>query len=200
MRKHSDICKGMENTPPTKTITKSTTKTTGREQFKILVVDDLLENLRLLANLLRTEGYDIRQAPDGSMALSNVPRFQPDLILLDIMMPDIDGYEVCKQLKASEQSKDIPIIFLSALDLTFDKIKAFEAGAADFIHKPFHPAEVLARVKNQLRVRQQKLQIQAQQAIIRTQQQRIKDEIQARQAIEEKYRQLVVEMSVQPTL
>ena len=200
MRKHSGICKGMENTPPTKTVTKSASATTGREQFKILVVDDLLENLRLLANLLRTEGYNIRQAPDGTMALSNVPRFQPDLILLDIMMPDIDGYEVCKQLKASEQSKDIPIIFLSALDLTFDKIKAFELGAADFIHKPFHPAEVLARVKNQLRVRQQKLQIQAQQAIIHTQQQRIEDEIQARQAVEKKYRQLAVEVSVQPTL
>ncbi len=200
MRKHSGICKSMENTSSTKIATKRATETTGRERFKILVVDDLLENLRLLANLLRTEGYDIRQAPDGTMALSNVPRFQPDLILLDIMMPDIDGYEVCKQLKASEQSKDIPVIFLSALDLTFDKIKAFEVGAADFIHKPFHPAEVLARVKSQLRVRQQKLQIQAQQAIIQAQQRRIEDEIQARQAMEKKYRQLAVEMSVQPKL
>ena len=196
MRNHSGICKGMENT----SLTENATETTGREQFKILVVDDLLENLRLLANLLRTEGYDIRQAPDGTMALSNVPRFEPDLILLDIMMPDIDGYEVCKQLKASEQSKDIPIIFLSALDLTFDKVKAFEVGAADFIPKPFHPAEVLARVKNQLKVRQQKLQIHAQQAIIHAQQQRIEDEIQARQAVEKKYRQLTVEMSMHSAL
>jgi DNA-binding response OmpR family regulator len=160
------------------------------ENFKILVVDDLLENLRLLANLLTAEGYGVRKAPDGAIALSNVPRFQPDLILLDIMMPDMDGYEVCQQLKANEQFKDIPIIFLSALDLTFDKIKAFEVGAADFIHKPFHPAEVIARVKNQLRIRQQGLQLQVQKAMIESQQQQLEEAIQARQAAEAKYHQL----------
>jgi DNA-binding response OmpR family regulator len=160
------------------------------ENFKILVVDDLLENLRLLANLLTAEGYGVRKAPDGAIALSNVPRFQPDLILLDIMMPDMDGYEVCQQLKANEQFKDIPVIFLSALDLTFDKIKAFEVGAADFIHKPFHPAEVIARVKNQLRIRQQGLQLQVQKAMIESQQQQLEEAIQARQAAEAKYHQL----------
>lgn len=160
------------------------------ENFKILVVDDLLENLRLLANLLAAEGYGVRKAPDGAIALSNVPRFQPDLILLDIMMPDMDGYEVCQQLKANEQFKDIPVIFLSALDLTFDKIKAFEVGAADFIHKPFHPAEVIARVKNQLRIRQQGLQLQVQKAMIESQQQQLEEAIQARQAAEAKYHQL----------
>lgn len=162
-----------------------------RENFKILVVDDLLENLRLLANLLTAEGYSVRKAPDGTMALSNIPRFQPDLILLDIMMPDMDGYEVCQQLKANEQFKDIPIIFLSALDLSFDKIKAFEVGAADFIHKPFHPAEVIARVKNQLRIREQASQLQTQQAIITQQQQQLEAAIQARQIAEAKYHQLV---------
>ncbi len=162
------------------------------ENFKILVVDDLLENLRLLANLLTAEGYGVRKAPDGTMALSNVPRFRPDLILLDIMMPDMDGYEVCQQLKSNEQFKDIPIIFLSALDLTFDKIKAFEVGAADFIHKPFHPAEVIARVKNQLRLCQQGLQLQAQQAIITKQQQQLATAIQARQVAEAKYHRLAV--------
>ena len=144
-----------------------------QEPFKILVVDDLLDNLRLLSSLLMEEGYDVRRAPDGAMALTNVPRFQPDLILLDIMMPDMDGYSVCTQLKTTEQGKDIPIIFLSALDLTFDKIKAFEVGGADYITKPFHPAEVLARVKTQLRMRQQSLQIQTQQAIIQAQQQQL---------------------------
>jgi len=142
-------------------------------RFKVLVVDDLLENLRLLSTLLMEEGYDVRRAPDGAMALINVPRFQPDLILLDIMMPDIDGYSICRQIKETQQGQDIPVIFLSALDLTFDKIKAFEVGGSDYITKPFHPAEVLARVKNQLRIRQQTLQIQAQQAIIQSQQQRI---------------------------
>ena len=163
-----------------------------RENFKILVVDDLLENLRLLANLLIAEGYGVRKAPDGAMALSNVPRFQPDLILLDVMMPEMDGYEVCQQLKANEQFKDIPIIFLSALDLSFDKIKAFEVGAADFIHKPFHPAEVIARVRNHLRIRQQGLQLQAQQAIITQQQQQLEAAIQARQVAEARYQQLAV--------
>lgn len=162
-----------------------------RESFKILVVDDLLDNLRLLSSLLMEEGYDVRRAPDGSMALSNVPRFEPDLILLDIMMPEMDGYEVCKRLKADEKSKDIPIIFLSALDLTFDKVKAFEVGAADFINKPFHPAEVMARVKNQLRIRQQGLQLQAQQAIIQSQQQQLEEALQAQKAAEARSNQLI---------
>lgn len=163
-----------------------------QENFKILVVDDLLENLRLLASLLIEEGYDVRKAPDGNIALSNVPRFEPDLILLDIMMPELDGYAVCEQLKANESTRDIPVIFLSALDLTFDKVKAFEVGAADYINKPFHPAEVLARVKNQLRSRQQSLQLKAQHAIIQTQKQQLEEAIQARKIAEEKYQQLTV--------
>lgn len=162
------------------------------EYFKILVVDDLLENLRLLASLLIEEGYDVRKAPDGNIALSNVPRFEPDLILLDIMMPELDGYAVCEQLKANESTRDIPVIFLSALDLTFDKVKAFEVGAADYINKPFHPAEVLARVKNQLRIRQQSLQLKAQHAMIQTQKQQLEEAIQARKIAEEKYQQLTV--------
>lgn len=163
----------------------------ARENFKILVVDDLLENLRLLATLLMEEGYEVRRAPDGAMALSNVPRFEPDLILLDIMMPEMNGYEVCQQLKANEQTRDIPIIFLSALDLTFDKVKAFEVGAADYINKPFHPAEVMARVKNQLRIRQQGLQLQVQQAIINAQQQQLEAAIQAKKLAEDKCKQLI---------
>lgn len=165
------------------------TKTT-EQSHKILVVDDLLENLRLLSNLLLTKGYDVRKAPDGAMALSNVPRFRPDLILLDIMMPDMDGYSVCQQIKANPESRDIPVIFLSALDLTFDKVKAFEVGAADYINKPFHPAEVLARVKNQLRLRQQTLQLQAQQAIIQAQQHQLEEAIQRHRAAEKEYQRL----------
>ena len=153
---------------------------------KVLVVDDLLENLRLLANLLTEDGYEVKKTPDGAMALSNVPRFEPDVILLDIMMPEMDGYTVCRQLKANPQTRDIPVIFLSALDLTFDKIKAFEVGAADYIHKPFHPAEVLARVKNQVRVRQQRLQLQAQSDIIEAQRQQIEDLFAARKIAEDK--------------
>lgn len=94
---------------------------------------------------------------------------------LDIMMPEIDGYTVCQQLKANPETQDIPVVFLSALDLTFDKVKAFEVGAADYINKPFHPAEVLARVKNQIRIRQQGLQIQSQQATISRQAEQLKE-------------------------
>ncbi|MGB3790572.1 MAG: response regulator [Phormidesmis sp.] len=159
------------------------------ERSKILVVDDRPENLQLLRKLLTEEGYNVRQSPDGALALSNVPRFQPDLILLDIVMPEMDGYAVCQQIKSAEQGVDIPIIFLSALDLTFDKVKAFEVGAADYINKPFHPAEVIARVKNQLKIRQQSLQIDAQQAIIQTQKQQLAELEVAHRRLEESYRQ-----------
>ena len=168
---------------------------TQSDRSKILVVDDLLENLRLLSTLLLEEGYEVRRAPDGAMALSNVPRFAPDLILLDIMMPEIDGYEVCTQLKANAQTRDIPVIFLSALDLTFDKVKAFEVGAADYINKPFHPAEVLARVKNQLRIRQQSIRLQTQYEVIAAQQQQIDDALRAQRLAEEKCRLLMAKAS-----
>ena len=169
---------------------------TQYDRSKILVVDDLLENLRLLSALLLEEGYDVRRAPDGAMALSNVPRFQPDLILLDIMMPDLNGYEVCTQLKLNPQTRNIPIIFLSALDLTFDKVKAFEVGAADYINKPFHPAEVLARVKNQLRIRQQGIRLQAQQEVIAEQQRLLNEAHKAKELAEDKCRRLLAAASV----
>ncbi len=160
------------------------------ERSKILVVDDRLENLQLLRKLLTEEGYNVRQSPDGALALSNIPRFQPDLILLDIVMPEMDGYTVCQQIKSTEQGEDIPVIFLSALDLTFDKVKAFEVGAADYVNKPFHPAEVIARVKNQLRIRHQSLQLEAQQAIIQAQKQQLEDLELAHQRLEEAHQWL----------
>jgi len=164
----------------------SSSENSAENRPKVLVVDDLLENLRLLANLLIEDGYEVKRSPDGAMALSNVPRFKPDIILLDIMMPEMDGYAVCQQLKADPETRDIPVIFLSALDLTFDKVRAFEVGAADYIHKPFHPAEVLARVKNQVRIRQQGLQLQAQAAVIKVQQQQIETISAAKQVVDSK--------------
>ncbi|MEM8503042.1 MAG: response regulator [Cyanobacteria bacterium P01_D01_bin.1] len=166
---------------------------TTDKQPKILVVDDRLENLQLLKKLLTEEGYSVRQSPDGALALSNIPRFQPDLVLLDIMMPEMDGYTVCQNIKSNEQSKDIPVIFLSALDLTFDKVKAFESGGADYISKPFHPAEVIVRVKNQLKMRQQSLQADEQQSIIQTQKQRIDELEQSHQRLEAAYRQSIAQ-------
>lgn len=126
----------------------------------ILIVDDTPENLRLLAAMLTNYGFQVRKAINGDMALLAVQTLQPDLILLDIMMPNIDGYEVCKRLKENEATADIPVIFLSALDDAFDKVKAFEIGGADYISKPFHMEEVLVRVRHQLVLQQMKREIQ----------------------------------------
>lgn len=119
----------------------------------ILIVDDTPENLRLLSVMLAQEGYKVRQAINGTIAINAVRRLAPDLILLDIMMPELDGYEVCQALKADPKTEEIPIIFLSALDDIFDKVKAFSVGGIDFINKPFQIQEVLIRVKSQLELK-----------------------------------------------
>lgn len=121
-----------------------------RPQADILVVDDTPENLRLLSTMLVHEGFYVRKALNGSMALTAVEALPPDLILLDIMMPEMDGFEVCERLKANPATQEIPVIFLSAIDSTFDKVKAFQAGGTDYITKPFQIEEVLARINHQL--------------------------------------------------
>lgn len=118
----------------------------------ILVVDDHPENLHLLTDILKKYDYKVRPVPNGKLAISAATINPPDLILLDIMMPDIDGYQVCKQLKSNPKTKDIPIIFLSSIDDSVDKVKAFVVGGVDYITKPFQIHEVLIRVKNQLAV------------------------------------------------
>ena len=123
---------------------------TGITLEDILIVDDTLENLRLLSTMLIKQGYNVRKAINGKMALTAVQTVVPDLILLDIMMPEMDGYEVCQRLKANQQTAKIPVIFLSALNEVFDKVKAFEVGAVDYISKPFQFEEVLVRVQNQM--------------------------------------------------
>lgn len=125
----------------------------------LLIVDDTLNNLRLLSNSLIEEGYKVRGVTNGQMAITAAKTIPPDLILLDIKMPDMDGYEVCKQLKADAQTQDIPVIFLSALDDVFDKVKAFQVGGIDYITKPFHLEEVIARIENQLALTQAKAEI-----------------------------------------
>ena len=118
----------------------------------ILVVDDTPANLRLLTELLSQQGYDVRPALNGTLALAAAQMMPPDLILLDIMMPDMDGYEVCEQLKADDRTRHIPVIFISALDNPKDKVRAFKVGGIDYIPKPFQKEEILARVENQLRL------------------------------------------------
>lgn len=124
-----------------------------QQQSQILVVDDTPANLQLLTNLLSGHGYTAYPASDGRLALEFVRKKMPDLILLDIRMPGMDGFEVCRRLKEDEKSRDIPVIFISILENEDDKVKGFAAGAVDFIHKPFQPAEVLARINTHLKLR-----------------------------------------------
>jgi len=119
----------------------------------VLVVDDTIENLRLLSNLLGEQGYEVRAVTNGRQALQAAEHDPPDLILLDITMPEMDGYEVCRRLKAVDRCKDVPVIFITALTDTADKVLAFDTGAVDYITKPFQFAEVLARVKTHLALR-----------------------------------------------
>jgi signal transduction histidine kinase len=122
------------------------------EQANILVVDDTVANLRLLVNLLVERGYKVRPASNGLMALSAARMEPPDLILLDILMPNMDGYEVCEQLKGDESTREIPVIFISAVSEVLDKVKAFTVGGVDYITKPFQVEEVLARVETHLAI------------------------------------------------
>lgn len=119
----------------------------------ILIVDDIPDNIRLLSSMLVDNGYRVRKVVSGERALKAIALQVPDLILLDIRMPDMDGYEVCRRLKASDITKGIPIIFISAADDVFDKVKGFQTGGADYITKPFEPIEVVARVEQQLVMR-----------------------------------------------
>jgi putative two-component system response regulator len=128
----------------------------------ILVVDDSPENLHVLVRILTAQGYGARAARSGKLALQAAENDPPDLILLDVMMPEMNGFEVCERLKANEKLKDIPVIFLSALDETEDKVRAFAAGCADYVTKPFHFEEVKARVDVQMKVRQLQAQLEKQ--------------------------------------
>jgi len=119
----------------------------------ILIVDDTPENLSLLRQMLAEQNYRVRAAINGELALKSVSLSPPDLILLDIRMPGMDGYEVCNRLKSEDKTHDVPVIFISALDGLEDKMKAFTLGGVDYITKPFQAEEVLARVKTHLMLR-----------------------------------------------
>jgi PAS domain S-box-containing protein len=116
----------------------------------IVIIDDAIDNLKLLSEMLIKEGYSVVQALSGKIALQSMKEKLPSLILLDVMMPDMDGFEVCRQLKSDENTRDIPVIFISALDDDDSKLIGFQVGGVDYITKPFRKEEVLARVKTQL--------------------------------------------------
>lgn len=125
----------------------------------ILIVDDRPNNLKLLSRILANYNYKVRCAVSGSVALQAVKAKAPDVILLDITMPEMDGYQVCLELKKNPQTNQIPVIFISALDATFDKVKAFQVGGIDYITKPFEIAEVIARINNQLQLKKAQEQL-----------------------------------------
>lgn len=128
----------------------------------ILVIDDTPENLALLSQMLTERGYKVRSVTKGSTAIRGAKAVPPDLILLDVKMPEMNGYEVCQQLKADERTRDIPIIFISALGDVFDKVKAFQVGGVDYITKPFQIEEVLARLDTHLTIRNLQIKLEAQ--------------------------------------
>ncbi len=149
-------------TQPSVKIEPSETYQITDPKANILIVDDLIENLRFLTELLTKQGYKVRSVTNGKMALKTVRNNPPDAILLDIKMPDMDGYQVCLALKADENTSEIPVIFLSALDQVIDKVTAFQVGGVDYITKPFQPEEVIARIQTQLTIQQQKHQLRQQ--------------------------------------
>lgn len=134
----------------------------GSPKGVILVVDDMPENLKIVSTILSDYNYDVRTALDGNKALNYAFKTPPDLILLDVRMPNIDGFSVCEKLKNDERTRDIPVIFLSALNDSAHKVRGFELGCMDFISKPFESAELLARVDTHVQMRKMKKQLEEQ--------------------------------------
>jgi two-component sensor histidine kinase len=145
--------------------------------LKISIVDDNPDNLEVLSRMLIKAGFQVSVANSGSEAIEQIQYYQPDLILLDIMMPVIDGFEMCRQIKTNNETFDIPVIFITSLSDAEYKLKGFDFGASDYIIKPFHKDEVIARVKAQLKLR--KLT-----KILETQNSQLKQEIEQRKKIE----------------
>lgn len=148
---------------------------------EILIVEDTIESLQLLQQILSDAGYTVRLAQDGAMGLHSVLRSQPDLMLLDIKMPGIDGYEVCRRMKSNPETAGIPIIFLSALQDKSSLLKGFELGAADYINKPYLAEEVLARVHTHIELQQLRVDLEAK---LKARTQKLETEILEREEIE----------------
>ena len=132
----------------------------------ILIVDDNEHNIQVLGNIIEESGYDVAVSMSGPDALQFVHDEKPDLVLLDVMMPQMDGYEVCTRLKADESTRDIPVIFLSAKRETDDLIRGFDVGGIDYITKPFQGAELLVRVKTHIELKKAREEIKTLRGII----------------------------------
>ncbi|MBD2258410.1 adenylate/guanylate cyclase domain-containing protein [Pseudanabaena sp. FACHB-2040] len=159
-------------------------------QTNLLIVDDDAISRGPLARLLTHHGFLVRELQNGEEVSAAVADVLPDLILLDILLPDTDGYEVCRRLKEQPRVREVPVIFLSSLGDSLDKVKAFEAGAADYVTKPFQPQEVLARVRNQVNLYRQRRQLSQQNALLLEEVRDRKQAEQALRAAETKYRSI----------
>jgi signal transduction histidine kinase len=139
-----------------------------RPKGSVMIVDDTPATLRLLGELLIEAGYSVAEFPDGRSALEAATRFRPDLLLLDVMMPGMDGFETCRRLRTDETLRDLPVIFVSAVHDQASKVRAFAEGGVDFVTKPLQHQEVLARVAAHLRLRRQREEIESQRALLQT--------------------------------
>lgn len=163
----------------------------------ILIVDDIKENLKLLSEILTENGYTVRPANSGELALTSAFIERPDLVLLDVRMPEVDGFEVCRRLKANASTADIPVIFVSAYDELSDRLAGFELGAVDFITKPFEPKEIIARINNQLEISRLRSQLECQTAELLMSNRQLYDEIEQRKQIENQLQDKAEEVEVQ---
>ena len=166
---------------------------TSQKKETILVVDDRADNTELLSIMLTLQGYEVEQSNRGIKAIEIAKARPPDLILLDVGMPEMDGFEACQRLKADPDTIDIPVIFISALDKVSDKIKAFEYGGNDYITKPFQVEEVVARVRNQLQISRLKTELKAKNT-------RLEQELSKRKSIEKKLLEVNQQLSKLATL
>jgi signal transduction histidine kinase len=161
--------------------------TTNNNRGTILIVDDIPANLEVLLEVLGSSGFEVLVAVDGQSAIEQVEYAYPDIILLDVVMPGIDGFETCRRLKENEKTREIPVIFMTALSETLDKVKGFELGAVDYITKPIHYEEVLVRVTNHLTVRNLQKRLQEQNV-------QLQQEIVERERVEEEQQKLIGEL------
>ncbi|MDM8529550.1 hybrid sensor histidine kinase/response regulator [Anaerolineales bacterium HSG25] len=152
------------------------------QQSTVMVIDDASDNRHLLNLILKKEGFKVMLAKNGETSLAALAEELPDIILLDIMMPDISGYDLCKKLKADERNHDIPIIFISAMNQSVDKVKAFSVGGVDYITKPFNHTEVIARVNAHLDIRRLQKKLEEKNS-------QLSQEILERKAVEEALQQ-----------
>ena len=153
----------------------------------ILVVDDVSANLQVLSGMLKDRGYKVRPVPSGELALLAARKDPPDLILLDINMPDMNGYEVCRHLKADETLKSIPVIFISALNENLDKVTAFAIGGVDYITKPFQMEELHARVETHLKIRRLQVELEASHARLERANERMSRDLEAAARIQQTF-------------